>query len=371
MADQIPFVDLHGPHLEIAAALRAAFDRVLDTSAFILGREVDEFEREFAAYCGTADSVGVASGTAAITLMVQATGIGPGDEVVVPAHTYVASALGVAHAGATPVFCDVDPDTGLIDPAAADAAITERTAAILCVHLYGQVCDMRAMAAVAERHGVALLEDGAQAHGATWDDRRAGSFGRAAAFSFYPSKNLGALGDGGAITTSDPAVAAKARELRNIGQRAKGEHVSLGWNERLDGLQAALLREKLPHLDRWNADRMRAAAALERALPEEARPLVQRPESPSIFHVFPIRVGDRDAVAEHLASRGIATGVHYSPAVHRQPPFLVHGHAEDAFPAAAAWAAQELSLPMFPGLTDEQVARIGEACHEAIPTGVA
>src|SRR3954452_7326053 len=258
----IPFFDLGRQHEPIQNDLRSAFERVLGASSYILGEEVARFEEEFAAYCGARYCVGVASGTSALTIAALATGIGPGDEVIVPAHTFIASAFGLSHAGAVPVFCDVDHGTGLIDPAAAEAAITERTAAILAVHLYGQMCDMDALSALADSNGIALFEDAAQAHGATYRGRRAGSFGRAAAFSFYPSKNLGALGDGGAITTGDAGLAEKARQLRNLGQHAKYDHVELGFNERLDGLQAALLRAKLPHLSRWNASRRAAALEL-------------------------------------------------------------------------------------------------------------
>src|SRR3954471_6355161 len=266
MTEPIPFVDLARQHQPIATELHAAFERVLGASSYILGEEVERFEDEFAAYCGSCHCVGVASGTAALTIAALASGIQPGDEVIVPAHTFIASALGLAHAGAVPVFCDVDPGTGLIDPAAAEAALTERTAAILAVHLYGQMCDMDALGAVARRHGLIVLEDAAQAHGARYRDGRAGSFGAATAFSFYPSKNLGALGDGGAVCTNDERVAQDARRWSNLGQLGKGDHALPGYNERLDGLQAALLRVKLPRLDRWNATRRERAAQYREAL---------------------------------------------------------------------------------------------------------
>src|SRR3954447_24025744 len=298
MTEQIRFVDLARQHQPIAAELHAAFERVLGASSYILGEEVARFEDEFAAYCGVSHCVGVASGTAALTIATLAGGVQPGDEVIVPAHTFIASALGVAHAGAVPVFCDVDPGTGLIDPAAAEAVVRERTVAILAVHLYGQMADMDAIGAVAKRNGLMVLEDAAQAHGASHRDRRAGSLGNAAAFSFYPSKNLGALGDGGAICTNDAHVAQEARRWRNLGPLGKGDHAVLGYNERLDGLQAALLRVKLPHLDRWNAARRERAAEYREALDGTLRMVEERPESPSIHHLFPIRVDDRDGVAE-------------------------------------------------------------------------
>jgi dTDP-4-amino-4,6-dideoxygalactose transaminase len=258
MTAQIPLVALGRQHESLRDDLEAAFDRVMGSSGFILGKEVERFETDFAEYCGVRHCVGVASGTAALTLALQAGGIGAGDEVIVPAHTFIASALGVLHAGATPVFCDVHQGSGLIDLDSARAALTSRTAAVLPVHLYGQLCDMDDVLSFAARHGLSVFEDAAQAHGAEVNGRRAGSFGRAAAFSFYPSKNLGALGDGGAICTDDDGLARQARLLRNLGQRRKNDHVTAGANERLDGLQAALLRVKLP-LSRAASQRRRAA----------------------------------------------------------------------------------------------------------------
>jgi len=364
----VPFVDLGRQHAPVRDGLRDAFDRVLGSSGFILGAEVDAFEAEFAAYCGAGECVGVASGTAAITIALRAAGIGQGDEVVVPAHTYIASALGVLHAGATPVFCDVEEATGLIDAASAEAAVSERTAAILCVHLYGQPCDMTALAGVAARRGLMVLEDAAQAHGARIDGRPVGAIGAAGAFSFYPSKNLGALGDGGAICTDDRAIAEQARRLRHLGQRGKGEHVLAGVNERLDGLQAALLRVKLRHLDRYNASRREHAAAYDSHLPAQVRRLEVLPGRECVYHLYPIRVADRDAMAERLGVLGIQTGVHYAPAVHDQPPFA---RAERRVPLAEAeaWAASELSLPMFAELDGEEISRVVAACDKVVAHG--
>jgi dTDP-3-amino-3,4,6-trideoxy-alpha-D-glucose transaminase len=365
MADPVPFVALDREHEAIAAQLRSAFDRVVRRSGFILGEEVDRFEAAWAAACGTRHCVGVASGTAALTLLMRAAGIGRGDEVIVPAHTYIASALGVIHAGALPVLADVEDGTGLLDPEAAAALVTQRTAAILAVHLYGQACDMAPLERLARRHGLALFEDAAQAHGATWEGRPAGSLGDGAAFSFYPSKNLGALGDGGAICTDDGGLAEWARRLRDLGQRRKGEHVALGVNERLDGLQAALLSEKLVHLAEGNRARRRLAAlyrerlACHVGLPEE------RAWSRCVYHLFPVRVPARDAVAQRMREAGIATGVHYSPALHRQPALDGYVLAPHPVPAAEAWAAEELSLPMSPALTQAEIERAAEACLAA------
>ncbi len=361
----VPFMSLERHHRPLADGLKRAFGDVLEDGGFVLGTEVGRFEEEFAAYCGVEHCVGVNSGTAALALALRAAGVGAGDEVVVPAHTFIASALAVAHAGATPVFCDIDLATGLIDPASAAQVVGPRTAAIVAVHLYGQVCDVDALGALASRHGLLLIEDAAQAHGASWRGARAGSLGAAAGFSFYPSKNLGALGDGGAICTDDAEIAARARRLRNLGQESKGVHVEAGMNERLDGIQAAALRFKLAHLDAWNEARRRLAAVYAEALPDGCERLRTDPRGECVFHLFPVRVGDRDAVRERLAQRGIGSGVHYWPAVHRQPPF-----AESAprLPLANAerWSEEELSLPIFPELTEAEVLQVAESLQHAI-----
>jgi dTDP-4-amino-4,6-dideoxygalactose transaminase len=351
----VPFVDLGRQHDALAAELQAALARTLDSSGFILGDDVGLFEAEFAAFCGTADCVGVGSGTAALTLALIAAGISTGDEVIVPAHTYVASAFAIIHAGATPVLCDVDAGTGLIDVEHASTLIGARTAAIMPVHLYGQVCDMDAVTALADRHRLFVLEDAAHAHGATFRGRPAGSFGDAAAFSFYPSKNLGALGDGGAVCTSDPGLAERIRQLRSLGQAAKDEHVLVGFNERLDGLQAAMLRVKLRHLDDWNAARRGHAARYAELLADSVGLLAEGPQSPCVYHVFPVRVGDRDGWAARLGQAGIQTRVHYRPSLRDQPVLAPHLKALDELPQAVAWAAEQLSLPMFPELSEAEL----------------
>ena len=358
----VPFVDLSRQHAGIALELQAAFERTLAASAFILGREVEAFEAQFAECCEAEHCVGVASGTAALAIGLRAAGIGRGDEVVVPAHTYIATALAVLHTGARPVFCDVSEDSGLMDPRSAAAAISTPTAAIVPVHLYGQACDMDELGALARRHGLLLLEDAAQAHGATWCGRRVGSLGDAAAFSFYPSKNLGALGDGGAICTSDAAIAERARRLRNLGQRAKGRHTELGFSERLDGLQAALLRVKLPHLDAWNAARARHAERYRALLPPDIRMVTEDPRSPSVHHLLAVRSSGRDGLAASLAAAGIGSGLHYTPAVHRQPPCSRAVRSRTGLRHAEAWAREELSLPMFAEMRDDEVDRVAEAC---------
>jgi dTDP-3-amino-3,4,6-trideoxy-alpha-D-glucose transaminase len=366
----VPFVGLARQHAALGKELREAFERVVGSDGFILGPEVEAFEREFADYCGARECVGVASGTAALALALTAAGIGPGDEVVVPAHTFIASALGVIHAGATPVFCDVERDTGLIDPRGIGAVLGPSTAAVIAVHLYGQACDMDAIGALARRHGLFVLEDAAQAHGASYNGRRVGSLGDAAAFSFYPSKNLGALGDGGAVCTSDRALAQRVRQLRDLGQRRKGEHVVVGYNARLDGLQAALLRVKLAHLDRWNAARRAHAARLREGLPPELVPLGERVRTPCVYHLFPVRHTARDRLAELLRADGVSVGLHYTPAAHRQPALAgLPDHARRVeLPESEAWAREELSLPMFAELEHAEVERTIDACAAGCET---
>ena len=365
--DTVPFVALDRQHEPLRDELTEAFTRLLETSAFTLGEEVERFEAEFAEYCEVAHCVGVSSGTAALSLALRAAGVGPGDEVIVPAHTFIASALGAVDAGAIAVLCDVDERTGLIDPEAARAAIGPRTAAIIGVHLYGQTCDMTALTALARSRGLLLLEDAAQAHGARHLGRRAGSLGGAAAFSFYPSKNLGALGDGGAVCTNDEVLAARLRRMRNLGQRAKGEHVELGFNERLDGLQAALLRVKLRHLDDWNHARRARARQYRELLNGEVELLHERPENVCVYHLMPARVPDRDRVAAALGAVGVQTGVHYTPAVHEHQALVGHAVVHGDPPVVAeAWAAEELSLPMHPDLGQDEVERVAEAVLAAL-----
>jgi dTDP-4-amino-4,6-dideoxygalactose transaminase len=362
----VPFMSLDRHHLPIAGELRDAFDGVLGDGGFVLGREVDAFEDEFAAFCDAGHCIGVGSGTAALAISLIACGVGQGDEVIVPAHTFIATALAVRHAGAVPVFCDVDDDTGLIDVDSAAEVVSARTAAVIPVHLYGQACDMDAVDSLAQRAGLAVIEDAAQAHGARWRGRRVGSFGKAAAFSFYPSKNLGALGDGGAVCTSDEEVMARARRLRNLGQESKGIHLDTGSNERLDGIQAAMLRVKLRRLDEWNAARRVAATTYREALRDTCRLLSEDPRGECVYHLFPIRVERRNAVRALLAERGIGTGIHYWPAVHRQPPFAQGAASRRSLVNADRWSEEELSLPIFPELTEAEVMSVADSLASAI-----
>jgi dTDP-4-amino-4,6-dideoxygalactose transaminase len=362
----VRFVALDRHHAGIQQELQSTFTRLLGSSAFTLGAELEHFEADFGDYCGAAHCVGVSSGTAALSLLFRAHGIGPGDEVIVPGHTFIASALAVAHVGATPVLCEVDEATGLIDPEAARAAVSQRTAAVLAVHLYGQSCDMDAIQSFAKPRGLLVFEDAAQAHGATYRGRRVGSLGSGAAFSFYPTKNLGALGDGGAICTDDELIAERLRRLRNLGQRTKGEHVELGYNERLDGLQAALLRVKLGHLDRWNDARRAHGARYRELLPAATELLGERDDSPCIFHLFPARFDDRDRVAAILREHGIESAVHYAPAVHGHEAWQQYPLLYGDLPISEGWAARELSLPMHPDLTRAEIERVAEAVHAAV-----
>jgi dTDP-4-amino-4,6-dideoxygalactose transaminase len=363
---QIPFATLDREHSEAAHELSEAFDRVLRSGGFILGEEVRRFEEAWARTCGVSECTGVGSGTAALEIALRAARIGHGDEVIVPAHTYIASALAVVHAGAVPVLCDVDAGTGLIDVDMAASAIGPRTAAILAVHLYGQLCDMPALERLAARHGLALLEDAAQAHGAAGYGRRAGGFGLAAGFSFYPSKNLGALGDAGAICTNDSDLATRARRLRNLGQERKGVHLDPGANERLDALQAAFLNVKLKRLETANAARRRHAATYRGLLEGRVRLLDERPQTACVYHLFPVRVPERDAVAATLRAAGAATGLHYSPPLHRQPALRGLTVESDQLTNAEAWAREELSLPMSPGLRRDEVETAARACVAAV-----
>lgn len=355
----IPVSDTRRGYLALREEIDAAVRRVLDRSWFVLGAEGEAFEAEFAAYLGVAHCVGVANGTDAIELALRALDIGPGDEVIVPALTAAFSALAVSLTGATPVFADIDPATANLDPAAVAARFTARTRAILAVHLYGGAADLEALGALAERHGLALVEDAAQAHGARYGGRQVGSFGVLSCFSFYPSKNLGAYGDGGAVATDDTALAARLRRLRNGGQAGRYEHVEIGANSRLDELQAAILRVKLAHLDAANAARRVQAARYAAELAGTGLALPQPlPDTEHVYHLYAVRVpaalGGRDALAAHLRERGVGTQVHYPTPVHLQLAYADLGYSPGALPHAEAWAAEELSLPLFPELTAEE-----------------
>ncbi len=360
----IPVNDLSRAHAEVRVALDAAYTRVLDRGWFILGPEVEAFERAFAAACGTEFAVGCASGTDAITLALRALGVGPGDEVIMPALTAAPTAGGIVAAGATPVYADVDPCTRTLDPASVTAAITPRTRALLPVHLYGRPAGMAALGEIAERHGLLLIEDAAQAHGARWRGRPAGSLGAAGCFSFYPTKNLGALGDGGAVTTNDPAVAERLRRLRNHGQSSRYRHEEHSVNSRLDELQAALLSAKLPHLDRWNVER-RIQAERYRVLLAGGPVRLPPPDGDTepCWHLFVIESDDRDGLRDRLRDAGAGTDIHYPTPVHLQPAYAHFGAGAGSLPVAERLATTVLTLPLFPGLTREEQERVAAALH--------
>lgn len=358
----VPFVDLGRAHDPLQPELAATFERIARTGAFALGRELEEFESAFAAYCGASHCVGVSDGTEGLRLALLALGAGPGREVVTTPSTFIATLEAIAATGAKPVLADIDARTRCIDPAAVAAAIGPDTAAVVPVHLYGRPA---AMDEIREASGdVPLLEDAAQAHGATLGGRRTGTLGAAAAFSFYPTKNLGALGDGGAVVTDDPELDAVVRSLRHHGASPDdaNHHVRVGATARLDNLQAALLSVKLPELDRWNEERRAAAALYREALAD--LPVDLPPEDPSagtqVFHLFAIELDDRDRVREALRDRGIGAAVHYPRPAHMNPAWGELGTTGD-FPAAERLAGRTLSLPMFPGIEENEIAHVAEA----------
>ena len=355
------FLDLQRINARDRDALRAAFDRVLDSGRYVLGPEVEAFEAEFAAYCGARRSIGVANGLEALRLVLQAWGVTAGDEVIVPSNTFIATWLAVSQTGATPVPAEPDVDTFNIDPTHLEAAITPRTRAIVAVHLYGRVADMAAIRRIAAHHGLRVLEDAAQAHGASQGQRRAGVLGDAAAFSFYPGKNLGALGDGGAVTTDDDALAERVRLLRNYGSRVKYEHPIAGTNARLDELQAALLRVKLPRLESDNAQRRALARAYHAALHGIDGLRRPSPDDASAWHLYVVRHAQRDALAAHLRAHGIDTLVHYPLAPHRQAAYAALGWGEGAFPLAEQLQREVLSLPIDPTMTPGDVEQVAAA----------
>lgn len=369
---KVPFQDLPLQIRTLRAELDPAIDAVLRHGQFILGPEVTAFEQAWAQFCGTKHAIGVGSGTDALQLILRALGIGPGHEVITVANSFIATAEAVSYTGATPVLVDCSLDDYLIDPVAVAAAITPRTRAILPVHLYGQPANMAALAALAHQHGLALVEDAAQAHGATLKDGRScGALGLASAFSFYPGKNLGAFGDGGAVNTHDDGLARQLKLLRNWGSVVKYHHEIQGYNSRLDTLQAAVLGVKLRHLAAWN-DHRRTAAGWYRAALADLPGLVLPVEAPwtgrHVYHLFVIRLleRNRDAVARVLAERGVQTVVHYPVPIHRQKAYAELGYAEGSFPRAEQAGRTVLSLPMFPEMTPDHVALVADALRAAL-----
>lgn len=350
----VPFVDLSAIHKPLTEEFAAVFQRVLERSSFILGPEVQDFEAAFASYLGVGHCVTTNNGTTALQLVLGGLGIGPGDEVITVANTFIATAEAISAVGAKPVFVDVDPVSYTMDPVQAEKAITPRTKALLPVHLYGQCADLDALADVAKRHKLFLVEDACQAHGSEYKGRKAGSVGIAGCFSFYPGKNLGALGEGGAVVTNDAALAQKLRMLHDHGSLRKYEHAVPGFNYRLEGMQAGFLNVKLPHLDGWNAQRREVAALYTSRLKDTG---IVAPKEMSygkhIYHLYVVQVENRDQIQKDLGAQGVATGLHYPLPLHLQEAYKDLGYREGSFPVSERLAKRILSLPMYPGLSKE------------------
>jgi dTDP-4-amino-4,6-dideoxygalactose transaminase len=365
----VPLCDLQAQYRTLEPQVQEALARVLASGQVILGPEVAALEREVAHYCGAAHGVGCASGTDALLLALHGLDVGPGDEVILPPFTFFATAGSICRTGARPVFADIDPVTYNLDPAQVEAKVTDRTRAIMVVHLYGQCADMEALGHLADRHGLPLIEDAAQAIGAEFDGKRAGSMGAVNCFSFYPSKNLGAYGDAGMVTTNDPRLAARIACLRVHGMEPKYYHKYLGWNARLDALQAAVLRVKLPHLDRWTASRQVAARRYDELIEEYGlvdflqRPVVE-PRRRHVFNQYVVRVsgGLRDALVRHLKADHIGCEIYYPVPLHRQECLAYLGHGEGDFPVSEEACRSVLALPMFPELTEVQQRRVVQSC---------
>ncbi len=363
----ISFLDLKAPYLELKQELDEAIARVVSSGWFIGGHEVDQFEAEYATYCGAAHAVGVANGLDALHLALRAMDVGPGDEVIVPSNTYIATWLAVSQCGATPVPVEPDARTFNIDPALIDAAITPRTKVILPVHLYGQPADMDPILSIARKHGLRVLEDGAQAHGARYKGRRLGAHGDAVAWSFYPGKNLGAMGDGGAVTTNDPQISDRLRVLRNYGSRVKYVNEEQGYNSRLDPLQAAILRVKLAYLDEWNARRRGSAQRYQQGLLgiDLTLPYVTDWAEPA-WHLYVIQHPQRDALQQLLTNAGVGTLIHYPIPPHRQQAYASAGWKLGAFPTAERMADEVLSLPMGPAISEKDINAVVQAVKSAV-----
>lgn len=359
----IPLVDLKSQYQSIKSEIDSAIENIISNTRFIGGAELDAFEADYAKFQGTDYAVGVASGTGAIFLALRALGIQAGDEVITTAHSFIATIEPVEEIGAIPVFVDIDPETYNIDVSKIEAAITDKTRAIMPVHIYGQLAEMDAIMEIAKKHNLYVIEDAAQAHGAEYKGKRAGHWGDIATFSFYPGKNLGAYGDGGAICTNDKALAERISKLRDHGRVGKYEHGEIGYGERLDTLQAAVLHTKLPHLDGWNAKRREHAAYYSECLQGNAKVITPTiaDDSVPVFHIYCIQVeGDRDAILSQLHARGVGAGIHYPIPIHLQPAMAHRNIGEGAFPLTENLASKIISLPIYAELTEDQRAYVIE-----------
>ncbi|MGO9088666.1 MAG: DegT/DnrJ/EryC1/StrS family aminotransferase [Candidatus Sulfotelmatobacter sp.] len=362
---KVPYLDLKAQYQSIKPEIDAAIVGVLDTCQFVLGSEVAAFEKEFAAYCGAAECIALNSGTSALHLALLAAGVGPGDEVITVPFTFIASVAAVTYTGAQPVLVDIDPRSFTMDPAAIEAAITPRTKAILPVHLYGQTADMDPILELARRHGLVVIEDAAQAHGAKYKGRTAGSMGDIGCFSFYPAKNLGAYGEGGAVTTSNPEYARSIRMLRDWGQDRKYHHVLHGYNYRMEGFQGAILRVKLRHLEQWTEARRAVALRYKQLLAGCGVELpAEMPWARHVYHVYTVRADDRDGLQSALLAEGIQTAIHYAVPAHLQPVYADLGYGKGSLPQAEEAAERVLSLPMYPELTEQAVAEVVRALEK-------
>lgn len=357
----VPFVDLRAQHDSIREELFDTITRIIDTSSFIMGPAIKEFEPKFAEFCGCKHAIGVSSGTSALHLALWALGIGPGDEVITIPHTFIATAEAISMRGAKVVFVDIDPESYTMDVSKLEAAITPQTKAVIPVHLYGHPTDMDPLLEIARKHNLKVVEDCAQSHGAEYKGKRVGTIGDIGCFSFFPGKNMGAMGDAGAVTTNDDALARKISLLRNHGREGKYEHEMVGYNDRIDTLQAAILNVKLPHLNDWNESRRAHAAEYCAALAGTGLTLPSaKPGCTHVYHLFVIRHPKRDDLQKFLKEKGIATGVHYPLPLHLQPAYADLKYAEGDFPVTEKAAKEILSLPMFPEMTSEQVQDVVE-----------
>jgi dTDP-4-amino-4,6-dideoxygalactose transaminase len=369
VAEAVPFVDLRAQYESIERDIDGAIRSVLDRTDWILGADVRDFEDEFATFCEAGGAVGVDAGTSALELALRALGVGPGDEVITAANTFIATVIAITSTGARPVLVDVDPKTYLMDASHVEKALTERTRALVPVHLYGQPVDMDPIIDLARAHDLLVVEDACQAHGARYKGRRVGSLGDAAAFSFYPSKNLGAYGDGGSVVSNNPEVLEQVRALRNYGQRERYHHEIRGFNRRLDTIQAAVLRVKLPHLDHWNRRRRSHAAAYDTALTSAGLkgPCVRGDVEP-VWHLYVVEVLNREDVQQKLTDAGIGWGVHYPIPVHMQLAYRDLGYKPGDFPVTERSAGRILSLPMYPELRTDFIERVANALIGAVET---
>lgn len=361
----VPYFDLKAQYAQIREEIRSALDRVCQNASFILGEEVERFEQSFASYCGVKHCVALNSGTSALHLALLSAGIGPGDEVLTTSNTFIATVEAISYTGAKPVFVDIDPATANIDPSCIEAAITKQTRAIIPVHLYGRPANLDAIQEIAARHRLTLIEDACQAHGAKYRGKRVGGFGHAAAFSFYPGKNLGAYGEGGALTTNDDEVAKLARALRSHGEVTRYFHDYIGYNYRMDGFQAAVLNVKLKYLDRWTAQRVEFAKLYRDHLDGSAvRFPIDSPEDDPVYHLFVVWTKDRDRVREELAKKGVQTAVHYPLPVHLQKAYAHLGYQPGSLPHTEKACAEAISMPLFPEMSREQVIYAAEMLIE-------